>query len=147
MSWLLIFSSPFFHEVVHIGELLFYLVGIGGGFVDFVDCEDHGHACSRGMVDGLDRLRHDIVVGGDDDDCKVGHFRSTGTHGGEGLVAGGVEEGDSPSVGELDVVGSDMLGDAACLSRYDVGFTDIVEQRGLAMVDVAALRSRSADAG
>ncbi len=89
------------------------------------------------MVDGLDRLRHDIVVGGDDDDCKVGHFRSTGTHGGEGLVAGGVEEGDSPSVGELDVVGSDMLGDAACLSRYDVGFTDIVEQRGLAMVDVA----------
>ena len=37
----------------------------------------------------------------------------------------------------LDLVGADVLGDAAGLARDDVGLADGVEQRGLAVVDVA----------
>ena len=47
-----------------------------------------------GVVDGLDRLRHDAVVGRDHQHDDVGDVGAAGAHGGEGLVAGRVEEGD-----------------------------------------------------
>ena len=51
-------------------------------------------------------------------------------------MARGVEEGDGAAV-DLDGIGADVLGDAARLAGDDVGVADIVEQRGLAVVDVA----------
>ena len=42
----------------------------------------------------------------------------------------------SPAVLD-DLVGADVLGDAACLAFHDVGAADAVEQQGLAVVDVA----------
>jgi len=86
------------------------------------------------VVDGLHGLGHDGVVGGDDDDYQVGDLGAAGTHGGKGLVTGGVEEGDAAAVGELDIVGSDVLGDAAGLTGDDVGLADVVQQRGLTVV-------------
>ena len=88
------------------------------------------------MVDRLAGLRHHAVVGGDDDDRDVGHLGAAGAHGGERLVARGVEEGDR-LVADVDLVGADVLGDAAGLARDDVGLADGVEQRRLAVVDVA----------
>ena len=41
------------------------------------------------------------------------------------------------SPGRVDVVGADVLRDAARLAGDDVGLADVVEQRGLAVVDVA----------
>ena len=59
-----------------------------------------------------------------------------GPHGGEGLVARGVDEGDEPVV--LDgLVGADRLGDATGLAGHHVGVADLVEQLRLAVVDVA----------
>src|SRR3546814_314491 len=51
-------------------------------------------------------------------------------------VARGVEEADDALVG-FDVVRADVLGDATGLARGDLGAADVVEQRGLAVVDVA----------
>jgi len=59
-----------------------------------------------------------------------------GAHGGERLVAGGVDEGDRTTV-DRDLRGTDGLGDAAGLARGDAGVTDGVEKRRLAVVDVA----------
>ena len=52
-------------------------------------------------------------------------------------MAWGVEECYAASVLELHVVCADVLCDAACLACYDVRVADIVEQRGLAMVNVS----------
>ena len=49
---------------------------------------------------------------------------------------GRVEEGDR-LVADVDLVGADVLGDAAGLAGDDVGLADGVEQRRLAVVDVA----------
>ena len=49
---------------------------------------------------------------------------------------GRIEEGDSV-LAALDRVGADVLGDAAGLARRDAGLADGIEQRGLAVVDVA----------
>ena len=88
------------------------------------------------MVDGLDRLGHDAVVGRHHQDHDVGDIGAAGPHGREGLVAGRVDERDPVSAG-LDLVGADVLGDAAGFAGHDVGVADPVEQERLAVVDVA----------
>ena len=56
--------------------------------------DDDRHLGGPGVVDGLDGLGHHAVVGGDDQDDDVGGLGATGPHGGERLVARGVDEGD-----------------------------------------------------
>ena len=57
-----------------------------------------GHLGRLGVVERLDRLGHDAVVGGDDEHDDVGGLGATGAHGGERLVARRVDEGDRPAV-------------------------------------------------
>ena len=95
-----------------------------------------GHVGRLGVVDGLDGLGHDAVVGRHHQHHDVGHLGTTGAHGGKGLVARGVDEGDRVVL-PLDLVGTDVLGDAAGLAGHHVGRPDPVEQQGLAVVDVA----------
>ena len=111
-------------------------VRIGIGLVDLVHRHDDRHAGSLGVVDRLDRLRHHAVVGCHHQDDDVGGLGAARTHRGERLVARRVEEGDDAARG-LDVVRADVLGDAAGLAGGDLGAPDVVEQRRLAVVDVA----------
>ena len=67
---------------------------LGVGLVDLVDRDDHRHLRRLGVVDRLDRLRHDAVIGRDHQHDDVGHLGAAGAHRGEGGVAGRVDEGD-----------------------------------------------------
>src|SRR5438445_217142 len=58
-------------------------------------------------------------------------------HRGEGLVPRRVDEHDVVAVGGLDLVGAYALGDASGLTGRDSRLADGVEDRGLAVVDVA----------
>ena len=88
------------------------------------------------MGDRLLRLRHDPVVGGDDEHRDVGDLRAAGAHRGERLVAGRVEERDLAAV-DVGLVRADVLRDAAGLGLHDGRLADRVEQGRLAVVDVA----------
>jgi hypothetical protein len=88
------------------------------------------------MRDRFLGLRHDAVVGRHDQDGDVGHPRTPGAHRREGLVARRVQEGDLPAVDGY-LVGADVLSDASRLGLHDLGVADRVEQRRLAVVDVA----------
>ena len=88
------------------------------------------------MVDRLNRLRHDAVIGGDDKDDDVGDGGAAGAHRGEGGVPWGVDEGDLLAVDGL-LVGADVLADAAGLGVDDARGADRVDEGGLAVVDVA----------
>ena len=129
-------AAPLLGHEPAVGELLVHAVGLGVRLVDLVDRHDDRHAGRLRVVHGLDRLRHDAVVRGHDEDDDVGDLGAAGAHEGEGLVAGGVEEDDLPRA-DVDVVGADVLGDAAGLARRHLGLADRVEERGLAVVDVA----------
>ena len=118
------------------GELGADPFGLGALFVDLVDGDQDRHVGGAGVVDRLFGLRHHAVVGGDDDDGDVGDLGAAGAHRGEGGVARGVEEGDRLLL-VVDLVGADVLGDAAGLAGGDLGLADRVQQRGLAVVDVA----------
>ena len=126
------------HQVVF-GELRPDLGRVGAFLVDLVDRHHDRHVGGLRVVDGLHRLRHNAVVGGDHQDRDVGGLRTAGTHGGERLVTRSVDEGDRPYRAvevDLDLVCADVLGDAACFFLADVGLTDRVQQSGLAVVDV-----------
>ena len=119
-----------------VAELLLDALGVRIRLVDLVHRDEDRHLRGPGMVDRLDGLRHDAVVGRDDEDDEVGHLGAAGAHGGEGLVTRRVEEGH-PAPGDVDGVGADVLGDAARLPGGHVGGTDGVEKRRLAVVDMA----------
>src|SRR5215211_7307917 len=125
------------HQVV-LGELLADLGRVGVLLVDLVDRHHDRDPGRLGVVDRLHGLGHDPVVGRDHQHGDVGDGRAPGPHGGERLVAGGVDEGHQAAVGARpDLVGADVLGDAAGLAGDHVGVADGVQQLGLAVVDVA----------
>ena len=116
------------------------LAGLASGLSILFTATTIGTSGRLGVVQRLDRLRHDAVVGRDHEDRDVGHLRTTGTHGGERLVARGVDEGDGALDALVlgpDLVRTDVLRDAAGLARDDVRLADRVEQSGLTVVDVA----------
>ena len=117
-------------------ELAQHTVGVRVGKIDLVDGDDDRHLSGAGVVDRLLGLRHHAVVGGDDEDGDVGHLGAAGAHRREGLVAGRVEEGDAPAV-VVGLVGADVLRDPAGFRRHDRRLANRVEQRRLAVVDVA----------
>ena len=117
-------------------ELFFDAIGIGGGEVDFVDGDHDFHLRGLGVGNGLEGLRHEAVIGSDDDDHDVGDIGTAGAHGGESGVAGGVEESDFLTLA-VHTVGADVLGDATRFAGGHAGFADRIEERGFAMVDMA----------
>ena len=121
-------------------ELAVDLVDVGRrvdvGQVDLVERHHDRHAGRLGVGDRLDGLRHHAVVGGDDQDDDIGDVGASGTHRGERFMARRIDEGDRPAVG-LDLVSADVLGDAAALGIDNVGLANAIQERGLAVVDVA----------
>ncbi len=118
-------------------QLLADAVGVGVGLVHLVDGDDDRHLRRLGVADRLDRLLLDAVIAGDDEDDDVGDVGAARAHRGEGLVARRVDEGDALAALQLDLIGADMLGDAAGLAGRDVGVAQRVEQRRLAVIDMA----------
>src|SRR5690606_34780904 len=65
----------------------------------------------------------------------IGRLSATGPHRRKGCVAGGVKEGDHAAI-SLHMIGTDMLSNTTGFAGGHLGTTDIVEQRGLAVVYV-----------
>ena len=89
------------------------------------------------MIDRFARLRHHAVVCRDDEHDDVGDFRAAGAHQRERFVARRVEKHDVPAGFRGDVIRADVLRNAAGLALGDAGRPDGVEQRRLAVIDVA----------
>ncbi len=111
-------------------------VGVGLGQVHFVQGEDDFGPGCLGVGDGLIRLGHDPVVGGDDDDGDVRHLGSPLPYGGEGLVPRGVDE-DHRALRGLHLEGTHVLGNASRLLLGDATFPQVVQEGGLPVVHVA----------
>jgi hypothetical protein len=88
------------------------------------------------VVDRFACLRHDAVVSRDDENDDVGHTSAAGAHQRERFVAGRVEKHNPPAV-DVGRIGADVLRDAARLALGDLGHPNRVEQRRLAVIDVA----------
>ena len=133
-------ASPFFRQQVLFRQFLFDAIGGGSLFVDLVDRHNNRHFCRSCMADGFQGLRTHPIVCRNHQDGNVSDFGAPSTHGGERLVTRSVQEGELPRgvvVLNLDLVSTNVLGDATGFSRGDAGLTDRIEEAGLAVVDVA----------
>ena len=61
-----VLSAPLLGDDAVLGELLAHAVGVGTRLIDLVDGDDDGYAGGLGVIDRLDGLRHDAVVGSHD---------------------------------------------------------------------------------
>jgi hypothetical protein len=131
-----VIAAEFLREDAVLHQLGANTLGIGGRQIDLVDGDEDGHAGFACVIDGLDRLRLDAVVGGNDEHHHVRDAGAAGAHRAEGRVARSIQEDDGPAIG-ADVIRADMLRDPAVLALDDLAAAIRVEQRGLAVVDVA----------
>jgi len=118
------------------GEVGFHPIRVGVGKIDFVHRHDDRDVGRPGVGDRLPCLRHHRVVRRDDEHRDVRDLGAARTHCGERLVAGGVQERDL-AASDVDLIRADVLRDPTRLGLDDGGLPDRVEQRRLAVIDVA----------
>ena len=128
-------TAPLLRYQFVLGELLEHTIRVCTLLVDLIYGNDDRHVCCLGVVDRLDGLRHNAVIGCYDQNGDIGYLRTACTHGGKRSVTRGIEEGDRLAA-NLNAVCADVLGNAAGLALDDLGLADRVEQRGLAVVNV-----------
>src|SRR5690606_24690612 len=133
----LYFPTVLLDEDIVLGELLHHTLRVGLRLVHLVDGNDDRHLGGLGVIDGLDRLRHHRIVGGNDKHNDVGDLRPTRTHGRKGLVAGRIQKRYGLAVTDIHLMCTDVLRDAAGLPRHHVRASDVVEQRRFPVVDMA----------
>ena len=112
-------------------------------FVNLVDGDNDRDTGGFGVVDGFNCLRHDAVIGGDDQNGNVRDLCAARPHRRKGFMAGRVQKRDFAllawmfGIVHFHLIRADMLRDAAELARSDFGMTNSVEQRRLAVIHMA----------
>ncbi len=111
--------APVFRLQAKFGKLAQNAVRVRAGLVHLVDSYDYGHIRGARMVDGFPCLLHHAVISRDNQDDQVGDLGAAGAHGRECLVAGCVKKDNFAALCP-DMVGADMLGDAAGFATGDI---------------------------
>ena len=128
-------TTPLFRQYVTLSQLVLDAVQIGIFLVDLVDSHHQRYTCGFRVLDRFFGLRHHAVVSGNNQYHDVGQLSTACTHGGKRRMPRSIQEGHHAIVG-FNVVGTDMLGNATRFTGCHLGATDVVKQRGLAVVNV-----------
>ena len=110
-----------------LGELLLDIVRVCAFLIHLVDSNDNGNARSLCVVDSLNCLGHDTVIGGNNEDSDIRYGSTSCTHGGKCLMAGSIKECDVLAL-VIYSVSTDVLCDTARLGVGNVGVSDPVEK-------------------
>ena len=132
----LLLAAPVLGDNLVLGQLVLDALRIGVFTVDLVDRHDERYARRLRMLDRLNRLGHDTVISSHNQDNNIRRLRAACAHRREGRVARCIEERDHALVGR-DRVRADVLRDTASFTRSHLGMADVIEQGGLAVVDVS----------
>ena len=105
------------------------------GQVDLVDGDDDRNLGRPGVVDGFLRLRHGAVIRRDHQDSYISYVGAARSHLSESFMPRSIDKGHL-YVSVVDPVGAEVLGNSAVFLGGYLGFSNLVEQRGLAVVDM-----------
>ena len=117
-------------------ELVLYIGRVGTWLINLVDSNDDRYTGILGMMDCLYGLWHYAVIGSYNQDGNICYLGTTGTHGSKCLMAWGIQE-DNLLALALNLICTNMLGNAASLMGRYGGFADNIQQGGLAVVNMA----------
>ena len=88
-----------------------------------------------GVINRFDRLRHNAVVGGNDQHNDVGDIRAARAHRGERGVAWSIDKRNLVAI-VIDTVRADVLRDPAGFASCDARLPNRIQQTGFTMIDV-----------
>jgi len=117
-------------------QLLLNLARVGVRLVALVHGNNHRNTRRFGVGNRFLGLRHDAVIGRDDENHHIGDVCTACPHLGKGRVTRRIEEGDDLAAGRGNLVRADVLGDATRFTGNHVGFAVVVEDRCLTVVNV-----------
>ena len=101
-------------------QTLPHLLRVCAFLVDLVNRNDHRHISRLGMLDRFNRLRHQAIIGRNDQDNDVRNRRTALAHLGKGLMARSIKKSDDRAILCLHLIRTDMLRDAAGFTRDDI---------------------------
>ncbi len=91
------------------------------------------------MANGFNGLGLDTIIGGHHQNCHVRNPRPPSTHGGKGFVTRSIQEHHLLGFAlmfHIDMIGSDVLGDAPGFALSHFGFADRIQEGGFPVIDV-----------
>ncbi len=127
-------SAVVFRCQVEFHQLLHCAVEVELGLVFLVDRHDDWRVRRLCVGHGLFGTGLNPIITGNHQHHHVHSLGTAGAHGAEGLVTGGVDDGQGVVVRSGDLIGADVLGDASGFAVGNLGGTDLVHQGGLAVV-------------
>ena len=89
------------------------------------------------MLNRFNGLRHQAIIGGNNQDHDIGYRCTALAHLREGFMARCIKERNQRSVLRLHLIGTDMLGNAASFAGDDIGTAQRIEQRRFTVIDMA----------
>src|SRR4029078_9470290 len=93
-------------------EILLDLSRICCRKIDFVDRDNHRHACILCVRDCFDGLRHHLIVSRNNEHDDISYLSTTCTHCCERFVTRRIEERDVLVARQRDVIRADVLSDS-----------------------------------
>ena len=111
-------------------------IDVGAWQIALVGCNNDWNSSRFSVRNCFYSLWHDTVVCCDNQDRNVGDVSTSRSHFSKRFVARRIHKGDRATI-FFHLIGSDLLSDATSFAGNNLGTDQIVEQRCLAMVDVA----------
>ena len=130
-----VLAAPLFGDDAVLRKFLTYALGVRAILIDLVHRNNNRHVCRFRVVDCLDGLRHNAVIGRNNQDDNVGDLRTAGTHCRKRLVTRGIDERNL-MIHQIDHRSADMLRNAARFACRNARMTNGIKQRRLAVVNV-----------
>ena len=108
-------------------KLLLDTFRISPWFVNLVDSDNDRHPCRFGVIDSLNRLRHNAIISRNDQDSNISDLGTACTHSSKGLMTRRIKE-DNLLVVDTDLIGTNVLGNSARFALGDGGLADNVQK-------------------
>ena len=128
-------TTPILRRKTALLELLLNAIDIGSRLVSLRDSHHNLNACLTRNSDTFLRLRHDAVIGSDNQNCDIGNLRTAATHCAECRVTRSIKERNFLA-SDFHLIGANLLSDAACFASGNMLLADPVHKRRLAVVNV-----------
>ena len=110
-------AAPIFRSESFFLKLFFDSLNVGGGQIDLIDRDHDLHVRSGlGVTDRFQRLRHQAIVGRDNEHHDVGDLSATRPHRCERSMPRRIDKGN-PGAFVIDAVGADVLRNSAGFAR------------------------------
>ena len=93
-----VLATPLFGDNAILRKLLANTIRRSTRLINFVNRNNDRNISSLSVVDGLNGLRHNTVVSGNDQNNNIGYLSATGTHSSKRFVARGIDKSNLTTI-------------------------------------------------